>query len=356
MNSEYKNNPFVRLGKWAHNQEENFTTETFIFLLNHIKDNHPDILLKILNGISNNFFQREDMNNEIEIINQYYDKITNKRPDISIKVCEKKTQRLLKIIFIEVKVWSQLHSQQLYNYHKILNSFPLDSNYKKLILLTPNNIILSENEQPPDQTLYWKDIASTIKQYQKYLNNDVSLYLTNTFIDFLRKNGLYPIPIRDNSIFKNLQNVFIRYKQEKNFNKKKRRAIAPREILNDPDMKEFRQLFNYIESAMAKSNISQFSIQGGHGVVNWIAYSIQNMKYFVGIEENKPDKIIFQCHQCKSMKDKMGVWDPDMYLWENYLYIDNTFYKLDTEQQEDKIFHFIQESYKYAEANLKKID
>ncbi len=46
---------FGRLNKWATRQSENFLTESFLFLLEELRDSEPEAFVRILAHLTNNF-------------------------------------------------------------------------------------------------------------------------------------------------------------------------------------------------------------------------------------------------------------------------------------------------------------
>ena len=49
------NNLLVNLHKWASKQDENFTTEAFVFLLNYLLDHEPEIAVNVLRKMTDGF-------------------------------------------------------------------------------------------------------------------------------------------------------------------------------------------------------------------------------------------------------------------------------------------------------------
>ncbi len=81
-NSEH-GNLFSNLSKWAIRQNENFTTEILVFLLNHLRINEPSIAVKILDLMTNGFLSDINDPQQIQINTQIV--IDEGRPDIEIK-------------------------------------------------------------------------------------------------------------------------------------------------------------------------------------------------------------------------------------------------------------------------------
>ena len=79
------NNLLINLHRWAFRQDENYTTESFVHLLNYLLMDEPKIAIRILRKMTGDFLRlkiREVAN--VQIISQA---ITDSgRPDIEIYV------------------------------------------------------------------------------------------------------------------------------------------------------------------------------------------------------------------------------------------------------------------------------
>ena len=98
------NNLLINLHRWAFKQDENFTTESFVHLLNHLLKVAPQTAIPILRKLTDNFL-RLDVSEiaNVQIITQAITDLG--RPDIEISVRNY-------LGYIEVKVESEINENQ----------------------------------------------------------------------------------------------------------------------------------------------------------------------------------------------------------------------------------------------------
>ncbi|MCP4142544.1 MAG: PD-(D/E)XK nuclease family protein [Chloroflexi bacterium] len=172
-----RQNIFITLAKYASQQEENFLTEAFVYLLDVMleKDSSSGIsILKEISGAkSHNWFSEKQT---ISITTQIT--IEKDRPDIAITIGNEK------IIFIEVKHDSKLGEKQLERYYSHLEN----SHYtaKQLVLLTRSRNSIQETNL--DKTKFhhicWYEISSWLSEIES--KNKTVTYLIQQFIGFLK--------------------------------------------------------------------------------------------------------------------------------------------------------------------------
>src|SRR5437773_10321959 len=91
---------FISLHRWAFRQDENFTTEAFVYLLKYLQAYEESSFLNIVSDLSGNLIDPSiDKVHEIKIYSQ--DHVDNSIPDIKI-------QTPSKMIFVEIKLGSKL--------------------------------------------------------------------------------------------------------------------------------------------------------------------------------------------------------------------------------------------------------
>ena len=120
------NNLLINLHRWAFKQDENFTTESFVHLLNHLLTDEPKIAIRILRKLTDDFLRLKlaDVTN-VQIIAQPITDLG--RPDIEISIGNY-------LVYIEVKVESEINENQLKRYRKVLKGF--EDKQTKLIVLS----------------------------------------------------------------------------------------------------------------------------------------------------------------------------------------------------------------------------
>jgi uncharacterized protein YkvS len=177
-----EDNLLLRLHKWARRQDENFHTEVLVHLLRHLLQHEPIAATRFLKEITG---ERLDLSPEDAISVSVATQVkTSKgyKPDIEIRT-------LAHLIYIEVKVESELRNRQLEDYRKALNESGLDKT--TLILLTRYSFISKEKQGYPDILIRWHQITEWLKYEldQNMIQQSSSIYVVEQFIEFLRGRG-----------------------------------------------------------------------------------------------------------------------------------------------------------------------
>ncbi|MBU0534124.1 MAG: PD-(D/E)XK nuclease family protein [Candidatus Omnitrophica bacterium] len=193
-------NIFVALSKYNSAVDENYLTESFVFLLNSLLKHDPSACLDILRKlcVENNEFNFYD-DEAISITTQ---KSTEKgRPDITISAPGKK-------IYIEVKHDSGLGYQQIERYKAALEQSK--ASIRKVILLTRFAIDLDEEQGKPDKHVRWFEIYNWLLKVK--VDSSINKYLIENFLKFLevKKMSMQKITseyINGIPVFRNLINM-----------------------------------------------------------------------------------------------------------------------------------------------------
>lgn len=152
---------------------ENFTTETFVYLIKYLLLNNTPCVWDILKLFK---IKKNEAILSLKTQNSY--KIESKvlRPDIEILTNEK-------IVFIEIKVDSDLrksvftkNEDQLYDYEKLKEKFD-----KPLVVCSLTKSFVSSKNR---NNIRWYEVANILS---KYIGND---FLIDNFISFLKDNGM----------------------------------------------------------------------------------------------------------------------------------------------------------------------
>jgi hypothetical protein len=171
-----ENNLLVRLHKWAHRQDENFITEAFAHLLQHLLAEEPEAAIRILEAITGGFFrltiqEARSVNIRTQII------LSEGTPDLEIRTS---TQ----LAFLECKSESPADPEQLVRYRRLLAKSGMTST--ALILLTRYAVILPQGTKAPDKFVRWYNVAEWLEQEStRYQFKPVSRYLVDQFLGFL---------------------------------------------------------------------------------------------------------------------------------------------------------------------------
>lgn len=171
MSSE---NIFSALAKYNSAIDENYLTESFVFVINSLLQRERPIGLEILTKlcVENDEFSF-DKNEAISISTQETTK--QGRPDIKVFSPDK-------LIYIEVKYESGLGYQQLERYMKALESS--NAATKHVILLTRYSVDFEE-EGRPYKHVRWSKVYNWLASAKDKAKDSVSCYLIEQFMYFL---------------------------------------------------------------------------------------------------------------------------------------------------------------------------
>ena len=175
------NKLFSSLSRYAFRQEENFLTESLVYLLNLILEREKAIAVDILaNLCGSKVADWFDESATISITTQFT--VDEGRPDIAIEVSADK------LVFIEVKHDSSLGDEQLKRYYSHLKN--LSSKATRLVLLTRSRHSVQETSL--DRYLFhhvcWYEISGWLSEAN--FHDDVVIYLVDQFLDFLQEKEM----------------------------------------------------------------------------------------------------------------------------------------------------------------------
>lgn len=173
-------NLLLGLHRWAARQDENYTTEALVFVLNHLLLHEPGSARSILERITDGFLKVGDLGiNRIRITTQTT--IAEGRPDIEISAPEH-------LIYIEVKVDAALEATQLERYRRGLAGSGVTNT--QLILLSRYAISAKSSEQP-DRSLRWYQVSAMLEdELRSGLKDPASGYLVRQFVEFLQARNM----------------------------------------------------------------------------------------------------------------------------------------------------------------------
>jgi hypothetical protein len=171
-----ENNLLLRLHKWAHRQDENFLTDTFAHLLQHLLSEEPEAAANLLRRLTAGFFQLTVAEaRHVAIRTQVT--LTEGTPDLELRT-------LTQLAFVEVKVESEPDAEQLRRYRRLLSESGLGST--ALILLTRYPADLKLGTEGPVPCVRWYQVAEWLEEEAgRYRFKPVSAYLVNQFLGFL---------------------------------------------------------------------------------------------------------------------------------------------------------------------------
>src|SRR5947208_2628268 len=139
------NNVFLRLHKWAWRQDENFLTESLAVVLEQLLVLAPAVGTRLVARLTGGFIELPpDDASAIEIRTQVG--AGEGRPDLEIRTP-------LRLVWIEVKVESELRTGQLEGYRVLLRECGIEQT--RLILLTRYPVVFQAEDARPDGEVRW---------------------------------------------------------------------------------------------------------------------------------------------------------------------------------------------------------
>lgn len=169
------------LFKWAHRQDENFTTEAFAYLLRRLLENEPDKGVELLRFLTDEqLCVRPDRAQTVAVTTQVT--IDEGRPDLEIRTLDH-------LVYVEVKDGSGLGDSQLQRYRQALSSHPTGLS-TTLVLLT--RYAVDTSEDPLAVPRRWHQIAEWLEDRLEASRWDSieARFLTCQFVEYLRIRGM----------------------------------------------------------------------------------------------------------------------------------------------------------------------
>ena len=181
MTHSGQNNLLVALHGYAHQQDENFTTEAFAHLLRHLLKHDARVAANALNYLAGDCLRLDgETCAEVGVVTQQ--RTRDGQPDIEILLRGK-----LRAI-VEVKVVAPVSTKQIAAYKRILKK---ESGRARtcLVLLTRFAPDLQAGDEKP-YCVRWFKMAERLAEADKGLKEKTSKYLCQQFLGFMRERGL----------------------------------------------------------------------------------------------------------------------------------------------------------------------
>lgn len=171
----WSDNLFVPLHHWATRQDENFTTEVFVYLLKYLQVNEKASFHRFASNLSRNLLETiSDGNHEIAITTQVRNNSTIQ--DIQLKTSDK-------LVFVEVKVGSPLERKQVEAYLDFLKQTSYKPENTLLVCLTRSPI--SSETTDGTYPIRWYQVARWLEQEAELVESGTCKFLISNFIEFL---------------------------------------------------------------------------------------------------------------------------------------------------------------------------
>lgn len=345
-----KENLFFNLHKWAVRQDENFTTESFAYLLNHLLTYEPIIAINILRKMTDGFLNlKQDQAEKVHITTQTI--IDEGKPDIEISMDEF-------LIYVEVKIDSEIGANQLTKYKDSLNN---TKDKKTCLILLSRYPLTSSINGEPDYAIRWYQIADWLEnELNNHQINDVTKYFIDQFYGFLKRRNLTISKVKSEvsnglkSYQKRFGDIAESLKRMRSFEK----------MNSDKDLHPLRDLLKLIDQALTsietetKPRLESGKMKGG-----WVGYVFERVKYAVCVYYSQPENLVFETFNLKIDLNKydgeLGViWQEGKKInWKNELNLadlDIQFFSSTKKTQLKIIEDFLKQSYQYSKTISEK--
>ncbi len=235
-------NIFIPLHNLANQQDENFLTEIFVYLLNHYLKYEKQAALLLIKRMTDNKIKIV----ETELIG--LDISTRAKTEEGVPDIYVFSKNVL--IFIEVKVDSDFGWKQLSKYKEVLEK---SEKITMLITLTRYHHKLHNPDIEPDYGFRWHHLSDWLNELD--LNLEISRFLTNQYIELLKHRGV---------------------------------AMEKTNWQLVEGVKSLKNLVDMIGEALSSASIQ---IHSKSGAWKWMGYYIEEKKFFVGIYYDTPNFI-----------------------------------------------------------------
>lgn len=310
-------NIFSALAKYNSAIDENYLTESFVFVINSLLEREHPIGLEILTRlcVENNEFSF-DTDESISVSTQ--ETTEQGRPDIKISSPNKR-------IYIEVKHDSPVDPEQLKRYKKELESWSAAT--KRLILLTRFRTDSSEHQGIPDKHIQWFEVHNWLTNVRNRAKDPVSVYLIESFKSFLEVKQM------------SIQRVSWEY------------INGVPALIN---------LINMIEVAIQSAGIPFYPASPKHVALDSRGFYLgDNREFWCGIFYSDPLVVMFSMEDKKNFNAKLvetpsyPMREVKYSIWFRLQLEDRLFFSLDKDKQLEEITKFVKTA--YAEAQQMRI-
>jgi hypothetical protein len=266
----FQSNLFVRLHKWALRQDENFLTEAFAYVLEHLVKYEPQAAASILSHITNGLISSPADMPKVVIRTQV-------RGEQGIPDIELRTDK--HFVIIEAKGDAPAYEDQLRRYRTKLDDAKSTTpeTIVGLFMLTRYPVSIPG----ADGYFRWYEVAEWIEQSRNYSFKANSQFLVDEFLGFLKVRNMtmgqitWELPMGVRSL----------------------RTLA--------DM--------FYEAAIACGVKAQIS-----GTAEWMGIKVDGNKYWAGIEYSDPERIVFGTNMaCIDPQRADGLCVGSTYEWSN---------------------------------------
>lgn len=273
-------NVFLRLHKWAARQDENFTTELLVLVLQFLLERDPVAGVRLVRELTEGFLDiAAEEARTIDLRTQVGTEESG-RPDVEIRTSDA-------LVWMEVKVEAEIRTGQLEGYRRGLQQSGIART--RLILLTRHPVFFDDDSEKPDGILRWYHVSEWLDwEYRRQAITDpVSRFFCKQFLEFLEA--------------RNMTATQVSWQMA-------------------DGIRALRGLLDMLEEIAAFCKVS------AKKVTSWDSIGFQlDRKYWIGVVYDEPAQLRFQTEGCRIDPQKaatVGVgaviekeWAPGGHVW-----------------------------------------
>lgn len=305
-------NIFSALAKYNSAADENYLTESFVFVINTLLQRERKLGIEFLNRLC--FFKNEPLFDDSETVLVSTQEVTEQgTPDIKISSFNK-------LIYIEVKHDSPLGQNQIARYKKALEAS--SASVKHVVLLTRFTIDFEEQEEKPYKNVHWFEVFNWLENIMGKVKDTIVVYLIESFSSFLEAKRM------------SIQKVGSEY-------------INGIPALNN--------LMNMIESAVQNVGIPFYAPSPRGAGWSFKGFWLKDKDYWCGIHYNNPSIVTFELIDKKKYNLKLvetpsySIKEGKKRLWFSFRLEESPFFSVDKDKQLEMVTDFVRKSYSNAQ-------
>ena len=300
-------NIFSALSKYISPKDENYLTESFVYVINSLLVSDRRIACDLINilCVQNGEFSF-DPETDIVVTTQEVTELG--RPDIKITAPGI-------LIYIEVKHNSPLGYKQISRYKNALSLS--EAQIKHVALLTRYDIEFKSDDEKPYKHTKWVHVYAFLSDKLIVITEPLSKYLVQSFLNFLEVKQM------------SVERVGWEY------------------IKGVPEM---LNLMNMIEFSIQNAGITLYDRYPRAVALEWRGFYLETNNYLCGIYFSEPTEIFLQVvnkkdHDATKIKPTYNMTEERKSIWFFLQLEDHYFFSLDREKQVSLISDFIKTSF-----------
>jgi hypothetical protein len=344
-------NLLVLLFRFAHRQQENFTTESFAHLLQHLIDGDPPAAARVLDWLTETlYFSQRGSRSSLSVRTQDHTD-ENGIPDIRIEADDVD-------VIVEVKLGGDVTFDQLAFYSKEC----------ELRQRTCRVLVALLGCQPmgplPDGTIVrlWADLGVKLREEARSSESKLIGHLIDQFAGLLNHLQLMPLQVRSR-----LSEELSAHQQWADTNPEQpsifRTRIKSVDRLKDmPHTEPLRNVLLQMERVLAKaSGVKSHKFDSGPNMADpWIGFNVNDFDYFFCVSLGEPEQISLERYRHSvdrrwfdgsfgrldpSTPNGLTRWSATLDLLEPGL----AFFDADEVEQERKLAAFFERAFAFGE-------